>query len=563
MIGLLINLDDVPWETLPPRLLSVFDLHRPTLHLVAGFHVDGTGSGDVHVKVTLPDGFDFVAGSAMLEDGDHGAVAAGDPTITGSTLDWDLPGATFGVDSSVAFDVYSGSDLGPQQATEDVTVSGAAASSIKSFSVADAFSNNTVGSAKSITPDQNVEMSGILGSGEVDYYTIPMPDKGTRLLVHLTNLPADYDLALYAPQSTSVRTGATDGLPLQDGTLADQSINLAGGSNAQLTPTALQDVPDTGIPLVTVGDNRGTDDEDVGFVSPGGGGDVTIAVFGYNGASSPKPYSLRVTTQVPPTVTCTPRSFPDAGQGTPGTMPSSFPSDVNTLILVNEKRIGDTYGSGKEASVATALTTLAGQRSLGVSGAVLPVESISGVQAAYDQWDANPCDVGRANVVANLIANEVDSVKATHPSLKYVVFAGGDDQIPFFRVPDLELIANESGFAGQFSDNEYAGALASGDLLSDNPYLDTRPVPASGRQLFIPDLVGGRLVESADDIVSAASQFVSSSGKLDALLGVCLRLRLRHRRQQGRRRQSHLDPRHERRLDAPEPARPDQGRHLV
>ena len=40
------------------------------------------------------------------------------------------------------------------------------------------------------------------------------------------------------------------------------------------------------------------------------------------------------------------------------------------------------------------------------------------------------------------------------------------------------------------------GALASSDLLTDDPYLDTRPIPASGRQLFIPDLVGGRLVET-------------------------------------------------------------------
>ena len=30
------------------------------------------------------------------------------------------------------------------------------------------------------------------------------------------------------------------------------------------------------------------DVEDVGMVSPGGGGSVTIAVFGYNGAFSPR-----------------------------------------------------------------------------------------------------------------------------------------------------------------------------------------------------------------------------------------------------------------------------------
>ena len=44
---------------------------------------------------------------------------------------------------------------------------------------------------------------------------------------------------------------------------------------------------------------------------------------------------------------------------------------------------------------------------------------------------------------------------AVHPTLKYVVFAGGDDQVPFFRMPDPSRIANESGFACQFGRNEY------------------------------------------------------------------------------------------------------------
>ena len=104
--------------------------------------------------------------------------------------------------------------------------------------------------------------------------------------------------------------------------------------------------------------------------------------------------------------------------------------------------------------------------------------------------------------------------RSLRPSLKYVVFAGGDDQIPFFRIPDLSRIANESGFAGQFNNNEYYGALASGDLLTDNPYLDTRPVPASGRQLFIPDLAGGRLVETPTQIANAVTSFENSNGTL-------------------------------------------------
>ena len=164
-------------------------------------------------------------------------------------------------------------------------------------------------------------MSAIPSAGAVDYYKVTLPAAGTRLQVHLTNLPADYDLALYSNRTTSVRTAPTDGAPLQDGVIADQSLNLEGGPNAQLTPTALQDVPDPGIPVVQVSANRGTDDEDVGMVSPGGG-TATIAVFGYNGASSPQPYTLRVTTQAPQQLTCPARTFA-GGRTPPGPRPPS------------------------------------------------------------------------------------------------------------------------------------------------------------------------------------------------------------------------------------------------
>ena len=419
VIGLLIKSADVPWETLPPRLLSVFDTSRPIAHMNANFTLQGTGqgTGNATVKVTLPAGFDFKPGSAQLQIGGPPSAGIGDPTIDtqANTLTWTVPNVPFNTPSTISFDTWSGSSVGPTQATASVTSGGFTGSGTVPFSVTDGFDNNTPATATTISPDTNVEMSAIASAGEVDYYKIPMPPAGTRLLVHLTNLPADYDLALYSPTTTSVRTGtsAVPGPPLQDGTIADQSLSLQnGGSNTQLTPTALQDIPDPGIPVVQVSANRGTDDEDVGMVSPGGGGFATIAVFGYNGASSPEPYSLRVTTQAPPGINCSPRTLTG---GTAGTVPSitSLPSNLNTLILVNEKRIGATYGAAAETSVVSSLTRLAGDATLGVSGAVIPVEGLA--QAQYTAWDANPCNVNAANAVANAIANEIAAVKAQPP----------------------------------------------------------------------------------------------------------------------------------------------------
>ena len=75
VIGLLIRSADVPWETLSPRLLSVFDTSRPLLHMSAGFTLQGIGQGNgtATVKVTLPAGFDFKPGSANLQIGNGGA----------------------------------------------------------------------------------------------------------------------------------------------------------------------------------------------------------------------------------------------------------------------------------------------------------------------------------------------------------------------------------------------------------------------------------------------------------------------------------------------------------
>ncbi|HET8752328.1 MAG TPA: choice-of-anchor Q domain-containing protein [Gaiellaceae bacterium] len=534
VIGLLIKRADVPWETLPPRVLSVFDPNRPTLNTSASFRLQGSGTPSADVQLRIPDGFDYDPGSATLTEGDGEPQQLADPTVDGRTLDWQIDSVDPDVTYAIGFKLRSGTTVGPAQITETVTSGSQSDTSVAAFPVTDSYpSSGDPSEAPRIDPNDGVQMSALATPGAVDYYTIPMPPAGTRLQVHLTNLPADYDLALYSPRTTSVRTSATPAPPLQDGIVSDPQIDLAGGSNGQLAPTALRDLPDPGIPVVQVSANRGTDDEDVGMVSPGGGGSVTIAVFGYNGAFSPQPYSLRVKATAPPAPqSCDARSFPHLGQGTtPDSLPdlSNLPGNLNTIILVDEKRLGDTYGSDSahttdgqpgEAETLAALHRLAGDASLGVSGVVVPVERIPGVQALYDTWDSNPCDPDAANAIANAIADEVDAIKAAAgSSVQYVVFGGGDDQIPFFRLPDLSLIANESGFAGQFGSNEYAGSLAAGDLLSDNPYLDTRPIPASGRQLFIPDLVGGRLVETTADITNAVTSFEGSGGVLRSSTG--------------------------------------------
>ncbi len=77
----------------------------------------------------------------------------------------------------------------------------------------------------------------------------------------------------------------------------------------------------------------------------------------------------------------------------------------------------------------------------------------------YSTWDTNPCDVDAANAIVNAITRYIEEKRVGSPRLTYVTIVGSDEVIPFARKPDETSIANESTFAGEFSDNALYGAL--------------------------------------------------------------------------------------------------------
>ena len=280
------------------------------------------------------------------------------------------------------------------------------------------------------------------------------------------------------------------------------------------------DVPlAAGLSPAGISDNSGTTPDTVSAISTGSSGFYTIQVSGFNGETSDKPYTVHIEEiAAPPAPQCLPRSFPDpstllGGAGVAGTVPT-VPANANTLFLFDKKRFGDTYGATRAQNVQDALNELGTRTAMGVSGAVVPVEAYAGVQAAYDAWDAHPCDPALANAVATTIAGVADSIRATHPGVKFLVNVGGDDIVPFFRIPDNTTLTNESGYATVFGGNQYYGSTYSASALSDDPYATTAPIPFLDRQLFVPDLVVSRLVETPQQITQAVSQYETASGQL-------------------------------------------------
>ena len=123
----------------------------------------------------------------------------------------------------------------------------------------------------------------------------------------------------------------------------------------------------------------------------------------------------------------------------------------------------------------------------------------------------------RANDVVAAINAAIDGFRATHASLQNIVLVGGDGVVPFARLDDFTSVANESGYDTATVRNSYLGYGArAGKMLSDDPYADLAPVPYLGRQLHVPSLAVGRLVETPTQISSQVHAFaLSTNGRLN------------------------------------------------
>jgi hypothetical protein len=299
-----------------------------------------------------------------------------------------------------------------------------------------------------------------------------------------------------------------------------------------VSPETLNDIPGVGAaPLRSIGENRGTADELIATVSdadPMAPNESTnyyvLQVTAYNSGHSASPYVLYVKEYAaPPAPACpAPKVYAYPADNAAGTAPSSLPTGLNTLFLVDQKRMGMTYGAAAAQSVIDKLNTLAGQSAMGVTGVVYPVDGDSAADAALNTWDNNPCSPDVANTAFRKVADIVDSVRAQRPTLKNIVVVGGDDMIPMARVADYTQISNESDYAaetllttGANKGTPIAAAEATQNILTDDPLADVDPIPWLDHKLYVPDLAVGRMVETPAEITAQIDQFIGSQGKLN------------------------------------------------
>jgi len=519
LLGLL-DPSEVPWEDLDLQgtlLQPVASPSEPTVRYSARITVSGAPA-DVDLTVDLPPGFALQAGSATL---DGGAIADPDETLTASEpvvtteAAFDLTGLAPGV-HTVTFRAWAGLETGP--ATASALAVGTAGGDTSTAGPAAATVDVVQAAAGSDALGEGILRLGHISTAdEIDTYqftvTPELAASGASARILLSNLPADYDLVLFGPPEPSLRGVPTDGITVVE----DQSLNLRAQDEV-LVPDPLQDIPlapPDGTAVSRIGARRDTADEliETGTLRAG---TWYVQVSGYNGATSPSPYALRLRVSASGIADeCLPQTFPSP-EGAAGVLPASYPAGLNTVFLVNQRRLTAVYGQVAADDILAALGGLADRGDLGVVGAVVPVDGGPGVDAAYDAWDANRCSVDAANAVVSRVGDVLDGIRADHPDLANVVLIGDDLLLPFGRVPDGTAIANERthapGFAGN---NQLVASLAGGQLLTDDPYATARGLRVNDHELYVTELAVGRLLGTADQIVRAVDQFTGSDGRLD------------------------------------------------
>jgi parallel beta-helix repeat protein len=186
------------------------------------------------------------------------------------------------------------------------------------------------------------------------------------------------------------------------------------------------------------------------------------------------------------------------------------PSKAKTLIVTNLERL---------EGVENKLIQLSHHPS--VNGIILNVANDQNCSEAYNSWDSNPTSEN-ANDVARAIKDLIDSSLEVYKNIEYIIIAGDDEVIPFYRIQDKSL-ESYVGSYGLYDERDYIErygqlkpATTIGSAFQDNMYLtddfyadfESEDLPEGFLgELYIPDKPVGRLVETPGEISKTIDVF--------------------------------------------------------
>jgi len=219
-----------------------------------------------------------------------------------------------------------------------------------SLAVVEAFEpNDDTDNATAVETD-TVYVSHLSSADDVDVFSIDLQE-GSRLALSLSDLPADYDLAVFGPiEEPLVPLGDREFTPTEPPT----KVGFAGSENSN-KPGSLADLPRQGdLPIISVSNAADTETEIIDIRDVRRSGTYYIQVSGHGGAFSADPYGLFVNVVDPaPPLVCASQNYTSPANR--GSVPTAGEMQgVNTLILTNRERLFAKYG----ADASTAVTAM-------------------------------------------------------------------------------------------------------------------------------------------------------------------------------------------------------------
>ena len=506
---------------------------------------------DFTMRVTLPPGFRYAPGSAAVNlDGGELIGDVPEPPEAGLAPDLGVgeeptpqkQPLTFAFDDVItcsnggssfvelSFEALPFVMLGSFPASLDLIIDGGetpvgSIESAAAYTVIDPFEDVEFELTRPVETG-SLYLGWLAGGDQADEFVIELDGSselqpGTMVTAVLSHLPADFDLRIDGPASAPLRSSPLRSSPLRSSPLRSSPIEdegLSGDPDGQQVPSdTLQDIPNDEDTL-SLSANRGTEQDVVTTVVTASTANdpLTLAVSSYLGSASDQPYSLQVFVDPPPELNCDPVALDRVGAfagGTTGELPtpSLVPSDTRTLVLYNQQRLEALYGAAELADVLDALAELEADPE--AKAVLLAVDGDADVRSAYADWDADPCSPEAANDVVRSILEVTDPYVTALADLRYVTIVGSDDIVPSARIPDLVTLSNQRDYYPELVfggvDNPLSAAQAMSYVTSDSAYTDLDPIDWLGHELLVPDLAGGRLVETPAEIVGAIDRYVA------------------------------------------------------
>ncbi|MEQ9005249.1 MAG: hypothetical protein RIE74_16950 [Pseudomonadales bacterium] len=261
--------------------------------------------------------------------------------------------------------------------------------------------------------------------------------------------------------------------------------------------------------VIGVSAQTGTTTERVSALTWNNTGDFYIRVAAKNGdADIQQPFQVTVTYEGGLCAGVTPPTEQELSE-LDGRAEAGF---YDSIIFYDSSRLAtDGYSLPEQAPLRAKLDALAARPD--VNGLVVDLGTYLTIQSLHVQADENDACPYAENLVAGAIKRVIDAHRRLNPDLAFVVLAGSDGQIPFFRYPDQTLLGPESQYEPPVRDfTQSQSALRLNYVLGQDEYGAGTTLSLRDGELPVPQLAVGRLVETPSEIINMIDAYLEAPG---------------------------------------------------